>query len=320
MYRAKVLILLRNSGQKNKKVEALINKARKFWGERSIFLILHSKRAMGQKMDSSKKDTAKRYRLGIALTGGGARGFAHAGALAALEEAGHKPDIIAGVSSGSVVGALYAAGVAPKRFVELFADHKAKSFVDLRPHNGGFFSIDPFRRFIEKHLGEYKNLEDLPIPLHIGVTDFDHGVPCEFHTGNISERVVASCSIPIAFHPVKIDGVTYVDGGVLRNHPAWMIRDKCDFLIGVNVSPLDMKLKEPADSFFSVALRTYNLMAKANQNDDMALCDLNIQTPEISHYRTFDLTNIHNVFNSGYANARRALRLAGLWQNPLPEN
>lgn len=270
-------------------------------------------------MDSSTAATPKRYRLGIALTGGGARGFAHAGALAALEEAGHKPDVIAGVSAGSIVGSLYAAGVTPRQFIELFANSKAKSFVDFKPKNGGVFSMAPFKKFIEKNLGKYRNLEELPTPLYVGVTDFDNATSCEFHTGAIAERVIASCSIPIAFSPVVIDGTTYVDGGVLRNHPAWIIRDKCDFLIGVNVSPLEMKLKGRAETFLSVALRTYNLMAKANQADDMALCDLNIETPELSHYRTFDLRYIENVYTSGYSNTRRALRKAGLWKQPLPK-
>lgn len=274
--------------------------------------------SMGSTIDSAVSGRP-RYRLGIALSGGGARGFAHAGALAAIEEAGHKPEILAGVSAGSVVAVLYAAGVSPKKLMELFAEHKAKSFVDFKPHDGGLFSIAPFRRFIEKNIGDYHNLEELPIPTYIGATDFDHGIAKEFHTGNIVERVAASCSIPIAFTPIQIDGVTYVDGGVLRNHPAWIIRDKCDYLIGVNVSPLDTKLKDRADSFLSVALRTYNLMAKANQKEDMALCDLNVETPEIAHYRTFDLRFIENVYKSGYANTRRALRKAGLWQQPLPE-
>lgn len=271
---------------------------------------------MSSTIDSAT--TGRRCRLGLALSGGGARGFAHAGALAAIEEAGHRPDIIAGVSAGSVVAVLYAAGVSPRHLMELFAEHKAKSFVDFRPHSGGFFSIEPFRDFIKKNLGDYRNLEELPIPTYVGATDFDRGVSVEFHTGEISERVRASCSIPIAFSPVTIDGTRYVDGGVLRNHPAWIIRDKCDFLIGVNVSPLETRLKDRGDSFMSVAMRTYNLMAKANQKEDMALCDLNIETPEIAHYRTFDMRSIEKVYLSGYANTHRALRKAGLWQKPLP--
>lgn len=254
-------------------------------------------------------------RVGIALSGGGARGFAHAGALEAIEEAGLRPSVIAGVSAGSVVAVLYAAGLSPRKIMEIFADMKAKNFVDFRPHGGGLMSISPFKHFIEKAIGKYTNLEELPIPTYIGATDFDHGVPVEFHKGRIGERVEASCSIPIVFRPVKINGISYVDGGVLRNHPAWIIRDKCDYLIGVNVSPLDAKLKEKPTTFLQVALRTYNLMAKANQATDMAMCDLNISTPEIAHYPTFDLRFIENVYLRGYSNARQALKEAGLW-NP----
>lgn len=265
-------------------------------------------------MESHTSESADRPRIGIALSGGGARGFAHAGALAAVEEAGLKPDILAGVSAGSIAAILYAAGLPPKQLPQIFSEHSMSSFVSLRPGGGAFFSIEPFRKFLAKNLGQYKNLEELPIPVYLGVTDFDNGIPAEFHTGAIIDRVVASCSIPLVFRPVEIDGVNYVDGGVLRNHPAWLIRDKCDILIGVNVSPLHNKPSEV--SFLSVAMRTYNLMAKANQAVDMAMCDVNIETPEISHYRTFDLSNINNVYMSGYIHARKALRDAGLWKNP----
>lgn len=268
-------------------------------------------------MLSGMHENGKKFRLGLALSGGGARGFAHAGALAALEEAGHKPDVIAGVSAGSVVAVLYAAGMSPKDLLELFTSAKAKNFVDFNIHGGGFFHINPFRKFIEANLGGIRNLEDLKIPTFIGVTDFDNGVATEFHSGDIGQRVMASCSIPIAFKPVTIDGTTYVDGGVLRNHPAWIIRDKCEYLIGVNVSPLEGKNKGKNNSLLSVALRTYNLMAKANQKEDMNLCDINVETREIAHYPTFDLRSIEKVYLSGYSNMRRALRIAGIWKQPL---
>ncbi|MCM1032658.1 MAG: patatin-like phospholipase family protein [Odoribacter sp.] len=259
-----------------------------------------------------KENLHGQVRLGIALSGGGARGFAHAGALAAVEEAGLKPDVIAGVSAGSIVAALYSAGVRPADFISIFSKRNFRDFVNLRPFGGAMFSTAPFQKFISHNLGKYRNLEELPIPVYLGATDFDHGLPVEFHTGNIAERVVASCSIPLVFKPVNIDGINYVDGGVLRNHPAWIIRDKCDVLIGVNVSPLNNHVKY--DSFFSVAMRTYNLMAKANQLEDMQLCDINIEPMEIAHYRTFDLRYINNVYMSGYIHARKALRDAGLWK------
>lgn len=108
------------------------------------------------------------------------------------------------------------------------------------------------------------------------------------------------------FKPVNIDGVNYVDGGVLRNHPAWMLRDKCDTLIGINVSPL--RPKKEFTSIVEVAMRTYNLMAKANQAEDMAMCDVSVETPEIADYAVFDLKHVKNLFVSGYINTRAALK------------
>ncbi len=256
---------------------------------------------------------SRRYRLGVALSGGGARGFAHAGALMAIEEAGLKPDIVAGVSAGSVVAILYAAGVKTLEIPHLFSKAGMSDFTTLSFGQGGILSAEKFKKFIMKVIGGYKRLEELPMPVYIGVTDFDRGVATEFHRGPIGDVMLASCSIPIVFRPVNIDGVNYVDGGVLRNHPAWIIRDKCDTLIGVNVSPLNQRANP--SSLLDVAMRTYNLMAKANQSADMNLCDISVSTPEIAHYKVFNLKNINSVFTSGYIHARKALREAGLW-NP----
>lgn len=263
--------------------------------------------------DSPLDNRRRPYKLGVALSGGGARGFAHAGALMAIEEAGLKPDIVAGVSAGSVVAILYAAGIKPIEIPQLFSNAGMSDFTTLSLGQGGILSAEKFKKFIMKAIGGYARLEDLPMPVYIGVTDFDRGVATEFHRGPIGDVMLASCSIPIVFRPVNIDGVNYVDGGVLRNHPAWIIRDKCDTLIGVNVSPLNQRANP--SSLLDVAMRTYNLMAKANQNADMNLCDISVSTPEIAHYKVFNLKNINSVFTSGYIHARKALREAGLW-NP----
>lgn len=246
------------------------------------------------------------YRLGVALSGGGARGFAHVGALKALEEAGMKPDVIAGVSAGAVAAVMYAAGVPLDEMLSLFTSTKFTDFA--RPsliRGDGMFSLMRFKQFIEETTG-IDRLENLRIPTYVGVTDLDHGEPAEFHEGPLGERVIASCSIPIVFSPVEIDGVHYVDGGVLRNLPAWIIRDKCETLIGINVSPL--RTFEYKKSFLDIGMRTYNLMAKANQQQDMDICDHVIMTPELIHYQVFNLKDIHKAYLSGYAAAHRAIR------------
>lgn len=271
-----------------------------------------------KKTSSAETETVERhpYKLGVALSGGGARGFAHAGALMAIEEAGLKPDAIAGVSAGSVVAVLYAAGVKPLEMADLFSGQGFRDFVELSWGKGGLFKIEKFMHFIQNAIGNKRNIEDLDIPTFIGASDLDNARPHIFDSGEIGPRMIASCSIPIIFPPVQIDGVHYVDGGVLRNLPAWALRDKCDTLIGINVSPLAKK--DSYSSIIGVAYRTYNLMAKANQADDMALCDLSIQTPEIADYAVFDLSKIKELVVSGYMHTRKALKNAGMW-NPAPQ-
>ncbi len=262
----------------------------------------------------SDSETVKErpYQLGIALGGGGARGFAHAGALMAIEEAGLKPDAIAGVSAGSVIAVLYAAGIRPLDMADIFAGQTFRDFVELTWGKGGIFKIEKFMNFILSNIGDKRNIEDLNIPTFIGASDLDNACPHIFSSGEIGPRMIASCSIPIIFPPVEIDGTHYVDGGVLRNMPAWALRDKCRTLIGINVSPL--RKKQKYSSIIDVAYRTYNLMAKANQAEDMALCDLSIQTPEIADYAVFDLSKIKELVVSGYMHTRKALKTAGMWK------
>ncbi len=252
--------------------------------------------------------------VGVALSGGGARGIAHAGALKAIEEAGIKPCIIAGVSAGSIAAVLYSAGVPPQRILDMFTMTKLSDFTELTWGKGGVIKIEKFINFITRALGQFKNLEDLRLPTYIGVTNFDTGRPEEFHAGEIGPIITASCSIPIAIPPVKINGYNYVDGGVLRNLPAWTIRDKCDLLIGINVSPINQVPPGEITSLFDIAMRTYTLLAKSNQELDMKMCDLVVRTQEISHLNVFSLKEAKKIFNSGYINTRKALRDAGWWK------
>lgn len=255
-------------------------------------------------------DDSRPFNIGVALSGGGARGFAHLGALQALEETGFKPDLLAGVSAGAVVAVMYAAGRSPEEIIDRFASAKFSSFTRLSIGRAGLFDLSRFKKFVLDAVAPYKNLEDLPIPAYIGATDFDHGRSVAFNSGRIGERVIASCSIPIVFPPVRIDGTAYVDGGVLRNLPAWMIRPLCKRLIGVNCSPL-VREKYNSRSLHDVALRTYNLMAKANQAADMEMCDLTVVMPDIAHYKVFNLKNVRSVFISGFGAMRHTLRQAG---------
>lgn len=269
-----------------------------------------------QKVKSLLGFSVPEFRTGLVLSGGGARGFAHAGAIKALNEMGIKPDIIAGVSAGSVAAVMYAAGIEPEKMLQLFRDSRFSDFCELSMPKDGFFRLDRFRTFLRKHI-PYANLEDLPIPVVVGVTNLDEGRKEVFESGPLAERVAASCSIPIVFKPMKINGVRYVDGGVLHNLPAWSIRERCKYLIGINCSPLSKVTVK--DTIMDIALRSYELMAKTNTVRDMELCDIVIRNEEIARYKVFNLKQIEKVFESGYTDTMKFLLDNG-FRRPDAEN
>lgn len=237
------------------------------------------------------------YGLGVALSGGGARGFAHAGALMALEHAGLIPDIIAGVSAGSVAATMYASGMRPLEILKAFQGETFGSLTAITATKGGLFKLDRFMGFLRKTIKQ-RNIEELNIPTLVCATDFDHGVPVTFTKGRLDERVAASCCIPLVFQPIKINGTRYVDGGLLHNLPAWALRSKCRYMIGINVSPIVES--DTHDSFLATALRTYKLVAHSNAEADMKLCDLCIETKEIAGMNVFDLDNMEATVKAGY--------------------
>ncbi|MCM1164184.1 MAG: patatin-like phospholipase family protein [Muribaculaceae bacterium] len=250
----------------------------------------------------------KPYKLGIVLSGGGARGFAHCGALQALEEMGLRPDAMAGVSAGSVVMSMYAAGLRPKEILKIFTDAKFGDFAELAMPRDGFFAMDGFRAMLRKEI-PYKDISELPIPSMVCATDLDNYKPVAFTEGDIADCVSASCSIPIIFKPVKIKGVTYVDGGVTANLPAWALRDKCKYLIGINCSPVPRRNRPT--SIIDIAQRTYDLLVKTNAVPQMELCDLAISINDIANYKVFNLREIKRVYQLGYDDTMRTLLNAG---------
>lgn len=242
--------------------------------------------------------------IGIAMSGGGIKGVCHAGVLKALEEHNLKPNILSGVSAGSIVGAFYSDGYSPDQIGELFSDVNFRQWTKIGIPTKGFFSIDPFVDFLRKHL-RTKRLENLPIPLRIVATDLDNGRSETFTSGNLVDCIAASCSVPVLFHPRKINNTNYVDGGVFKNFPVSTIRNECDYLIGINASPLvanDYKL-----SIINVAARSYHFMFKANIVHDKELCDFLIEPPDMAHFDTFETEKSKEIFSLGYKTAKELL-------------
>ncbi len=245
-------------------------------------------------------------KYGMAFGGGGARGFAHIGVLMAMEQFGIYPEVVSGVSAGSVAAVLYGAGFKPDDMIECFAEsQKFGDYTQWSVPKSGLFKLDKFGAMIESWL-PVKNLEDLKIPTVVCATNFDKGSSVGWCKGEIVPRVLASCSIPIVFQPVIINHVHYVDGGVLRNLPAWAIRDFCKILIGSNCSPLKRNYAYKP-SLIDIADRTFQLMAKANVLQDINLCDYVIMPQPIAESKTFDLTSLRKNVTIGYDAACRVL-------------
>lgn len=244
--------------------------------------------------------------VGIAFSGGGAKGFSHIGVMKAFEHFGIRPDIISGVSAGAIAVSLYGAGLTPEEIIECFTE--ASSFGDFTEWalpKEGFMKLDRFGKLLESWL-PVRRLEEMKIPTVICATDLDHGKSVGWGKGEIVPRVLASCSIPIIFNPVRINGINYVDGGVLRNLPAWAIRDYCSTLYGSNCSPLRKKQANKS-SIIDIAYRTFHLMMKSNTPQDLRLCDHVIAIENMVHVRTFDLSSLKRGVTEGYDAACRVL-------------
>lgn len=245
-------------------------------------------------------------RIGLAMSGGGARGFCHVGVFKAFDRYGIRPSIISGVSAGSIAAVLYAAGLDWRQILECF-EHTPKfgNFTEFQIPTKGLFKLDKFQRLLESWL-PVRNLEQLSVPTVVCATDFDHSKSMGWVRGEIAPRVLASCSIPVVFPPVTIDGVRYVDGGVLRNLPAWAIRNYCDTLIGSNCSPINRRASVK-DNILDTALRSFQMMSKANTLQDVKLCDIVVESSNMNDAGTFDLSRMHRLVGIGYEAACTAL-------------
>lgn len=243
--------------------------------------------------DSGKKQ----YKIGIVLSGGGAKGFGHLGILEALNERGIFPDIIAGTSAGAFAGALYADGHSPKEILSFFKKKTFSEFAKFTFPQSGLLNTLPFHTFLENHL-KARTYEDLQRPLYVATTDIERGKSKVFHSGNLIPTIVASCSIPIIFPPVEIDKCYYVDGGLFRNLPVTPIRSICEKIIAINVSPITYVEFKPALKY--VAERTFHYMSASNTFFDRDLTDYLIESDDLSNYTIFDLEHAKDIYQKGY--------------------
>ena len=182
----------------------------------------------------------KRPKVGLALSGGGARGFAHIGVLKVLSAAGYKIDLIAGTSMGAIIGAAYAGGYAPETIEELAIKFsKLKEIIkllDINPPRKGLLVGNRVKKYLEKIFQEQHLFSDLSIPFGLNAVDLISGREIPFYSGELLPAIMASISIPGIFAPVKLNGYYLVDGGLLNNLPVSIARSMgADIVIAINV-------------------------------------------------------------------------------------
>jgi NTE family protein len=205
----------------------------------------------------------RRLRIGLALGGGAARGFAHIGVIKALEARGIQPDLVVGTSAGSVVAALYASGmngIALNRLA-LGMDTAAISDWAMPLRSRGFLKGVALQTWLNTTLKD-RPIEKMALPLGIVATDLRTGEPILFQRGNTGLAVRASCSVPSVFEPVSIGGHEYVDGGLVSPVPAAFARKMgADFVIAVDISArADEQLT--ANSF-DMLMQTFTIMGQS---------------------------------------------------------
>jgi NTE family protein len=206
----------------------------------------------------------RKVKIGLALGGGAARGFAHIGVIKALEAQGIVPDIVVGTSAGSVVGALYAAGNNGFALQHTAMDMDEAAISDWAmpffSKVSGVLKGDALQNYVNKAVGNVP-IERLKMPFGAVATDLNTGKPILFRRGNTGQAVRASSAVPSVFQPVKIGTHSYVDGGLVAPVPVKFAKDMgAEFVIAVNIST--QTEAQAAASSLEVLMQTFSIMGQ----------------------------------------------------------
>ena len=239
--------------------------------------------------------------IGIALSGGGARGIAHLGVLKALDEADIKADIISGTSAGALVGALYGAGNSPDECLNIIQKTNVLSIFKPSFSWQGLLSIDRLGHILKNYLPQ--TFAELKIPLIVAATEINKGETVYFIEGDLVPTILASSCIPVIFKPYVINGGNYVDGGILNNLPAEPLKNQVKTLIGVSCNPYG--LVEKLENARHLMERSALLAINGNTMKSRSLCDIFIEPPTLVKFSGFKLSQAPQIFDEGYKYATK---------------
>jgi NTE family protein len=270
-----------------------------------------------------------RPKVGLVLSGGGAKGFAHIGVLKVLEEAGVKIDYIGGTSMGSVIGGLYATGYNAAQidsifqstnFNELINDfipRSSKNFYEKR-NDELYALILPFNKFkvgipealskgiynfnlissLTKSVRHQRDFHKMPIPFLCIGTDIETGKQVLLNKGNLAQAIIASSAFPSLFSPIEIDGRLIVDGGVTNNYPIDEVKKLgADIIIGVDVQDDLLKRKSLKDAT-KILVQINNLHTIEQMKENIKKTDIYIK-PDIRDYGVISFDKGKEIIKKG---------------------
>ncbi|WP_220763410.1 patatin-like phospholipase family protein [Flavobacterium sp. UMI-01] len=259
-------------------------------------------------MDLEKKT------IGLVLSGGGAKGIAHAGALQFLIEKNIFPDRIAGTSAGAIVAALYAIGKTPDEILAFFQSiyifhwrhltFKKAGLIDSESFRDNFYSI-----FQDATLG------DLMIPVQITATNMVRGRLKIFDSKTkIVDALIASSAFPGIISPYEINGETYSDGGILNHFPSDVLYGQCETIIGIYVSPIQKIKAADLNSIRAVTSRAFDIFSANSDIQKFTVCDWIIKPEALSIYSTFETnkSKMKTIFDIGYEAAKNSYETLNL--------
>lgn len=245
-------------------------------------------------------------KIGLALGGGAARGFAHVGVIQVLEEAGLRPDLVVGTSAGSLVAALYASGRTGQQLQQVAQDMEEAAFTDwtLPIFSRGMLRGEALARYVNAQVGG-KLIEQMPLPLGIVATDLNSGQGVLFQRGDTGTAVRASSAVPAVFLPVKIGSHEYVDGGLVSPVPVRYARQMgAELVVAVDIS--SSPEGNPAGDTLQILLQTFAIMGKSINGYELREADVVVR-PALAGVGGADFTARRRAIDAGRAAMQRLL-------------
>ncbi|WP_414708765.1 patatin-like phospholipase family protein [Ramlibacter sp.] len=245
-------------------------------------------------------------RLGIALGGGAARGFAHIGVIQVLEEAGLRPDLVVGTSAGSLVASLYASGRNGTQLQQVAEAMDEAAITDwtLPLFNRGMLRGEALARYVNGLVGN-RLIEQMTLPLGIVATRLDSGEGVLFQRGDTGTAVRASSAVPAVFLPVRISGSEYVDGGLVAPVPVRYARQMgAEVVLAVDISAAPEG--NPSGDPLQILLQTFAIMGKSINRWELLEADLAVR-PLLVGVGSADFTAKRRAIEAGRAAMQRLL-------------